>query len=186
MDSDTNQGGFYTFLLDIIQTLLIAASVFLVIYMFLFRPFQVNGASMYPNFVDKEYVLTNLFVYRLGDPKKNDIIVFEAPVDAEKDFIKRIIGAPGDTISVKDGYLYVNGAKLDESDYLKPEVKTYGGAFLREGNEITVPEGKYFVVGDNRGYSSDSREWGYVDKGKIIGKSMFVYWPPNRMRWVKN
>src|SRR5690348_11839293 len=140
----------YTFLVDTIQSILIAASVFLVIYIFLFRPFEVNGQSMFPNFHDKEYVLTNLITLRFGQPVQGDVIVFKAPPDPDKDFIKRVIGVPGDTVMVKDGGVSVNGQPLDESAYLNSDVKTYGGAFLKDGDTITVPTGEYFVMGDNR------------------------------------
>ena len=176
----------YLFLLDTVQTFLIAAAVFLVIYIFLFRPFEVKGESMYPNFYDKEYVITNLIALRLGHPKIGDVVVFKAPPDPSRDYIKRIIGKPGDTIYVKDGSVYLNNKLLDESSYLKPDVKTYSGQFLAEDKPITVPEGYYFVMGDNRLFSSDSREWGFVKEQEIIGESMLVYWPINRMRFIKN
>lgn len=178
--------GIYLFLVDTVQTLLIAASVFLVIYIFLFRPFQVSGQSMHPTFVDKEYVLTNLFSLKFEKPKIGDVIVFKSPTNQEKDFIKRVIGTANDTISLIDGNVYVNGKKLDESAYLKNDVKTYAGSFLKEGAEINVPSESFFVLGDNRPYSSDSREWGFVKDNAIIGESFFVYWPPNRLRIVKN
>lgn len=178
--------GIYLFLVDTLQTLLIAAAVFLVIYIFLFRPFQVSGLSMHPTFVDKEYVLTNLISLKFQKPKKGDVIVFKAPNNQEKDYIKRVIGTANDTISLIDGNIYVNGKKLDESTYLKSDVKTYAGSFLKEGAEITVPSKNYFALGDNRPYSSDSREWGFVKENEIIGESFFVYWPPNRLRMVKN
>lgn len=176
----------YSFLLDSVQTFLIAAAVFLVIYVFLFRPFEVKGESMYPNFYDKEYVLTNLISLRLQDPKVGDVLVFKAPPDPEKDYIKRVIAIPGDTVSIKDGLVYVNGKQLDESGYLSSTVKTYSGAFLADGETITVPKDEYFVMGDNRVYSSDSREWGFVKKSELIGNSFFVYWPLNRMRLISN
>lgn len=176
----------YAFLVDTIQSILIAASVFLVIYIFLFRPFQVNGQSMFPNFHDQEYVLTNLITLRFGQPVQGDVIVFKAPPDPDKDFIKRVVGLPGDTVMVKDGSVYVNGSLYDESSYLKDDVKTYGGAFLKDGDTTTVPSGEYFVMGDNRPYSSDSREWGFVPSGNIIGKSFLVYWPMNEVRVVNN
>lgn len=175
----------YVFLIDIVQTLLLAAAVFLVIYVFLFRPFQVNGDSMFPNFTDKEYILTNIISLNFREPKKNEVVVFKAPQDPEKDFIKRVIGTAGDRVMIKDARVYLNGQLLDESKYLKPDVATYGGSFLVEGSEITVPLGKFFVMGDNRNYSSDSREWGYVSKSDIIGKSFFVYWPPDKVGLVK-
>ncbi len=176
----------YAFFVDALQSILIAASVFLVIYIFLFRPFQVNGESMYPNFYDREYVLTNLITLQLAKPVLGDVVVFQAPIDNEKDFIKRVIGTPGDTIMIAEGDVYVNGKKLDQSAYLKPDVKTYGGSFLKENQTVTVPDGQYFVMGDNRPYSSDSREWGFVKKSALIGESMFVYWPVTRMRIISN
>lgn len=176
----------YSFFIDTVQTILLAASVFIVIYIFLFRPFQVSGQSMYPIFLDKEYVLTNLIALKIDTIKRGEVIVFKAPIDNEKDFIKRVIGLPGDSVMVKDGNVYINDQKLDELSFLKPEVKTYGGSFLHDGQAVVVPEGEYLVMGDNRPYSSDSREWGFVKKDLIIGKSFFVYWPPERMRLVKN
>ncbi len=176
----------WAFLIDSFQTILLAASIFLVVYLFIFRPFQVSGLSMYPNFHDKEYILTSIISIKLAPLKRGDVIVFIAPDDPSKDYIKRIIGLPGDTIMLKNGNVYENGKLYNESSYLKPTVKTYGGAFLREGVTITVPQGNYFVMGDNRPESSDSREWGYVSFGAVIGKSFLVYWPANRMQFITN
>lgn len=176
----------YSFILDTLQTILLAASIFLVIYIFILRPFQVSGDSMFPTFKDKEYILTNLIGLRFGTPQRGDVIVFKAPVDTDKDFIKRVLGVPGDTIQLKEGYVYVNGTQFDESAYLGSDERTYGGSFLKEGQVITVPEGNYFVMGDNRMFSSDSREWGLLPTGNIIGISFFVYWPINTARIVKN
>lgn len=143
---------------------------------------------MYPTFKNKEYILTNIIAVKINLPLKHgDVIVFHAPTDKEKDFIKRIIGMPGDTVAVKDGYVYLNGKKLDESAYLDDTRKTYGGAFLRDGADpITVPEGSLIVMGDNRPYSSDSREWGFLTYGGVIGKSFFVYWPLDKARLITN
>ncbi len=177
----------YSFLTDTIQTILLAASVFLVIYIFLFRPFQVSGQSMFPNFRDREYILTNLISLKFEPLKTGDVVVFKAPPpNADKDFIKRVIGLPGDTVELKNGYVYLNNQKLDESAYLAPSVRTYGGAFLANNQKITVPPGHYFVLGDNRPESSDSREWGYVSQSELIGKSFFVYWPASEMHIIKN
>ncbi len=174
------------FLVDTLQSILIAAAVFLVIYIFLFRPFEVSGQSMFPNFHDKEYVLTNLITLRFGPVAKGDVIVFKAPPEPDKDFIKRVVGLPGDTIMVNNGSVYVNGNLYDESSYLDESVKTYGGTFLKDSETVTVPDNEYFVMGDNRPYSSDSREWGFVPTANIIGKSMLVYWPLNEIRGVNN
>ena len=176
----------YSFFVDILQTLLLAAAVFLVIYVFLFRPFQVNGNSMDPNFFDKEYVLTSIIGLRLKDPKLGDVIVFKSPSDPDKDYIKRVIGTPGDKVLIKNGSVYLNGKMLNESSYLDPSVKTYAGSFLKEDDEVTATKDGYFVLGDNRSYSSDSREWGFVPKESIIGESFFVYWPLKSMGLIKN
>lgn len=176
----------YFFLLDILQTLILAAAAFVVVYMFLFRPFEVNGESMYPNFHNHQYLITNIISLKIGDPKLGDVIVFKAPNEPEKDFIKRVIGLKGDKVSLKEGAVYVNDKLLDESKYLDSSVKTYGGSFLKEGQAVTVPDGYFFVLGDNRSYSSDSREWGFVPKKNIIGISMFIYWPASDAGIIKN
>lgn len=176
----------YYIFFDLIQTLVIAGAIFVVIYAFLFRPYQVNGHSMDPTFDNGEYVLTNLIALHLEKLDRGDIIVFHAPPDKEKDYIKRIIGLPGDNVRITEGQVYLNGHKLDQSGFLSSSVRTNSGSFLGEGDEVIVPEGQYFTMGDNREFSSDSREWGFVTKQGIIGKSFFVYWPPNRMRVVKH
>ena len=141
---------------------------------------------MYPNFYDKEYILTNIIVLHLKNPRLGDVVVFKAPLDPEKDYIKRVIGTPGDKIFIKNGDVYVNGKLLDESPYLKPTVKTYAGLFLKEDEEVSADKDEYFVLGDNRSFSSDSREWGFVKRKSIIGESFFVYWPPKLMGLIKN
>lgn len=176
----------FEFFVDTFQSLLLAASVFLVVYVFLFRPYQVSGSSMYPTFINKEYILTNLIVLRVGEIKRGDVVVFKSTEDPQKDFIKRVIGIEGDSVMVKEGDVYVNDSRLDESAYLSDDIKTYSGIFLQEAQPVTVPAGSYFVLGDNRTNSSDSRQWGFVKKDAIIGKSLFVYWPPDKSRVVKN
>lgn len=176
----------YSFLIDTIQSLLLAAAVFLVIYVFLFRPFQVTGASMDPSFQDKQYILTNIIALHFSKPKLGDVIVFKAPNDPEKDYIKRVIGLPGDRVLIRDSKVYLNTQELDENAYIANDVKTYTGSFLKEGEEVVVPNDSFFVLGDNRPHSSDSREWGFVPIKSIIGKSFFAYWPLDKMGLVGN
>lgn len=141
---------------------------------------------MFPNFLNNSYVLTNLIRLRFENPKLGDIIVFKAPREPEKAFIKRVIATPGDTISINNGKVFVNDKQLNESEYLKSEVLTAGGSFLREAEKVTVPPNSFFVLGDNRSFSSDSREWGFVRKDLITGFSFFVYWPVSEMKVIKN
>lgn len=175
----------YLILLDLVETFVIAGAIFVVVYAFLFRPFQVNGQSMLPNFNNGEYVLTNLITLRTSPIKRGDVIVFKAPPNVEKDYIKRIIGLPGETIILKGGRIYVNNFLLDESLYLPSGRKTNGGQFLRDNESFPIPPHNYFVLGDNREASSDSREWGFVSEDKIIGKSFVVYWPLQEFRIIK-
>lgn len=141
---------------------------------------------MDPTFKNKEYIMTDLISLKFNDPVRGDVIVFKSPVDPEKDYIKRVIAIPGDTVMVRDSYTYLNGKRLDESPYLASDVRTSGQKFLQEGQPFTVPPGNYIVFGDNRPYSSDSREWGLLAKKGIIGRSFFVYWPPDATRLIKN
>jgi len=153
---------------EIFQTAFISLAIFLFIYVFLVQPHRVKGESMSPNFEDGELLLTEKVTYRLGEVKRGDVVVFEAPVGRKVDFIKRVIGLPGETVSVKDGNVYINGSKLTEK-YVN--VQTQG-----EEERRLAPD-EYFVFGDNRRASSDSRVFGPIKKTVIRGRVLFVYWP---------
>lgn len=173
------------FFLDIIETLVIALSIFLVVYLFLLQPHQVNGQSMVPNFQSGEYVLTDKISYKFGDPKRGDVIVFHAPPAAHCpqgtgcDFIKRILALPGESVEVKNDSVYVNAIPLQEA-YIPDDFETLAGNFTKN-KVITLGMDEYFAVGDNRPYSSDSRAWGPIQRGSIVGKAFFKYWPPESM-----
>lgn len=171
------------FFLDTIETVVIALAIFVVIYLFLVQPHQIKGSSMYPNFYDGEYILTDKISYRFKSPQRGDVIVFKAPKNHELDYIKRVIGLPGDTIMVKGGKTYLNGNLLPET-YLTSDVITNSGTFLHEGQNYTIPAGEYITFGDNRPHSSDSREWGTIKTDEIIGRAWFRYWPINRISFV--
>lgn len=163
---------------EFVESFVISASVFVVVYLFLMQPHQVKGSSMYPTFKDKEYLLTDKVTYRLRGPRDGDVIVFKAPINENFDFIKRIIATPGQTVSLNDGSVYVDGKKLDEF-YLPPEYTTVPGQFLHDGESYTVQDGEVMTFGDNRDHSSDSRDWGPVPYRNIVGKVFFRYWPAN-------
>lgn len=151
------------------------APIFLFVYTFLFRPFQISGDTMNPNLSKGEYVLSSMQYEPL---KRGDIIMFHSVdnKDKDKDYIKRVIGLPGEKVMLNLGSVYINDIPLDESAYLPEESRTYSGNKIIEGQEYIVPENSYFVLGDNRPYSADSREYGFVPKEKIISKFMFCYW----------
>jgi signal peptidase I len=176
-ESQSNNS-FKSNLVDFIQTLVVFAAIGTAIYLFIAQPHKVSGTSMFPNFHDGDYIITDKVTYRVSPPKKGDIIVFKNPRNQTEDFIKRIIGLPGEKVKIENGHVFVNGQRLGEK-YLTTDVITQGQAFLAEGEEVSVPPGEYFVLGDNRSKSSDSREWGFITKDEIIGKVFLRYWPQN-------
>jgi signal peptidase I len=162
---------------DLMLSVLIAVLVIL----FLYRPVKVEGTSMMPTLYDQERLFINQFSYKfgLGQIQRGDTVVFWAPEDYRESYIKRVIGLPGDTVAVEDGYVIVNGKKLVEN-YVPPEYRDN-----RSYPERVVPPDEYFVLGDHRSSSNDSRAWGFVPRSYIYGKAVFVFWPPNRVGAVR-
>lgn len=174
----------WMFFLDFLETIVVSLAIFALVYLFLFQPHQVDGQSMEPNFHNGEYILTDKVSYRIGDPKRGDVVVFHSPQDERVDFIKRVVAVPDDEVMLKGGYLYLNGEKQDET-YINDPGAVSPGRFLRDGTSVTVPPGQYMVMGDNRLHSSDSREWGFVTKGGIVGRAFFRYWPLSEFGLIK-
>lgn len=177
------QAGFSigNFILEFVQSIVLALSVFVLLYLFVAQPNQVSGSSMLPNFTDGEYLLTDKLSYQFGSPQRGDVIVFRAPPSEpcsadQCEYIKRIIGLPGDRVMVKGGQVYLNGALLNQT-WLPSDFVSDPGSFAKEGEEETVPQGYYLVMGDNRSHSRDGREFGPIKKDSIVGKAFFVYWP---------
>jgi len=175
------KGSVGMFILEFVQSIVLALAVFVLLYLFVAQPNEVKGNSMLPNFVTGEYLLTDKLTYNFSDPKRGDVVVFKAPstepcAEDECEYIKRIIGVPGDRVMVMGGQVYLNGQILDQY-FLPSDFVTDSGSALIEGVEITVPEGQYLCFGDNRSHSRDGREFGPIDKKLIVGKAFFKYWP---------
>ncbi|MFH2019770.1 MAG: signal peptidase I [bacterium] len=166
----------WAFFLDFLETIVVSLAIFAVVYIFLFQPHQVEGHSMEPNFQDAEYILTDKISYRMGEPKRGDVVVFHSPQDERVDYIKRIVGVSGDKIMIQEGYVYLNGVKLEEG-FINDPGRVVAGKYMRENTQVEVPIGQFVVMGDNRLHSSDSREWGFVLKRQIVGRAFFRYWP---------
>lgn len=170
-----------SFILEFVQSIVLALSVFVLLYLFVAQPNQVKGSSMVPNFTDGEYLLTDKLSYQFSTPQRGDVVVFKAPAgeacaEDECEYIKRIIGLPGDRVMVENSQVYLNGQLLQQK-FLPDDYVTYEGTFCQEGVEVTVPEGQYLVFGDNRTHSRDGREFGPIKKDLILGKAFFKYWP---------
>jgi len=174
-----------SFFLDVVEVVVFAIAIFLFVYLLVLQPHKIKGNSMQPNYPDGEFLLADKITYRLREPKRGDVIVFQAPLSPEEEYIKRIIALPGETIKVSQGRVYINN-KLLKEPYLSETLVTTPGGFAKEGQEIKVPVNFYFVLGDNRPESSDSRAWGFVPFKSINGRAWVIYWPPERTGVVKD
>jgi len=172
---------FLLFIWEVIKITIISLVIILPIRYFIAQPFFVKGASMEPSYQDGDYLIVDEISYRLTKPKRGDVIVFRFPQDPHQFFIKRIIGLPEETIEIKDNKITIFnqshplGFVLDESSYLPPNQQTRG--YLK----IKLDDNEYFVLGDNRLQSSDSRRWGPLNKTFIIGKTFIRAWPIDRI-----
>jgi signal peptidase I len=158
-----------------VRDLLVALSIAAFIIIFLYQPVKVEGTSMMPSLDDQERIFVNKFVYRLGPIERGDIVVFRYPRDPSTSFIKRVIGVAGDRVRIEDGQVFLNDRPIEE-DYVPQEY-----ADRRSFQEIKVPAGAYFVLGDHRNMSKDSRDFGPVPQVSIYGKAVFGYWPMDKM-----
>ena len=170
------KGSCFRFFLDLLETLLLSVALFLGINALTARV-VVEGFSMRPTLEDETYVLVNKMSYRSKLPEHGDIIVFHFPIDPDQDFIKRVIGLPGDKIDVHDGQVKVNEHVLSEAYIAAPP--QYAGSWH-------VPENHVFVLGDNRNNSSDSHVWGSVPLENVIGKAVLVYWAPPAWKIIEH
>lgn len=196
-DFQEDYSGVGSFIWEIIKIFTLALVIIVPIRVFLFQPFFVQGASMEPNFENKEYLIVNEFGYKrtvaavdgfhiftlnpFKQLERQSVIVFRYPKDRRQFFIKRVIGLPGEKVQVKDGNVTIynkenpDGLMLDEKNYLSNNVKTTGE------NIVALKEDEYFVLGDNRMFSSDSRSWGPIKASDVIGKTLIRAWPLDRL-----
>lgn len=162
-----------------LRDLMISLAISAFIIVFLYQPVKVEGTSMMPSLDDQERIFVNKYVYRLESIQRGDIVVFRYPRDPSKSFIKRVIGLAGDRIRIESGEVFLNGEALEE-DYVPPAY-----ADQRSYPEAVVPPNSYFVLGDHRTMSNDSRDFGPVNVGYIYGKAVFGYWPMDKMGRVR-
>ena len=169
---------------------------FCIIRPFIVQAFKIPTGSMRPTLLEGDLILVNKFIYgakvpftrlrlpAFRDIKRGDVIVFIYPEDNKKDFIKRMVGLPGDIVEIKSGTIYINNKPLLDPVF-NQRYYYNRGYFSQENKKITVPAGNYFVLGDNSGSSKDSRYWGFVPKDNILGEALAIYWPPQRIRIIK-
>lgn len=180
-----------------IEALLVAGFIaFCVVRPFIVQAFKIPTGSMRPTLIEGDLILVNKFIYgakipftdkrlpAFTKPKRGDVIVFIYPEDRKKDFIKRLVGLPGETVEIKNGTIHINGNPVLDSLFYQRYYYNRGD-FAAEGQRIVVPPGNYFVLGDNSASSKDSRYWGFVPDKNILGRAMVIYFPLNRIRIIK-
>lgn len=170
-EQHTARTGWLPLVYEVLETVALAVVIWLAVN-FATARFIVEGSSMEPNFHTGQMLIVSRLVYMFGSPQRGDVIVFQFPGNLTDDYIKRIIGVPGDTVVIENGKVSVNGAPLNE-----PYIAKDSGLTPFKGRWV-VPADSYFMMGDNRGHSSDSRSWGLLPKKDIIGKAWVSYWPP--------
>ena len=174
---------------EVVETIGLAVILAIILRTFVIQAFFIPSGSMENTLLPGDMILDNKFIYYFPDYKHGDILVFKYPKEPEKDYIKRVIGLPGDTVEIKNGDIYIND-KLTEEKYTKQKAADDIILHASAGTDvplskIKVPEGKLFVMGDNRNNSQDSRFWGYLPKENIRGKALLIYWPLNRIGLIR-
>ena len=162
-----------------VRDILVSLAVAFFVITFLYQPVRVEGTSMLPRLHDQDRIFINKFVYHFENISRGDVVVFYYPRDPEKSYIKRVIALPGDSIFIDHGRVWINGQPMDEP-YVPRRYRD-----TRSMGEMTVPTDEYFVMGDHRSISSDSRDFGPVDRELIYGKATFIYWPADNMGVVR-
>jgi signal peptidase I len=155
---------------EAVETILITLLIYFLVRTFLFENYRVEGSSMIPTLEDDQYLVVSKLDYRLHEPQRGDIIVFHDPHDSGRNLIKRVIGLPGELLEIRNGQVYISDRLLEE-----PYINNPG---LHSRPLTPIPDDHYFVLGDNRNNSSDSRNWGALSGQKIVGKAWLSYWPP--------
>lgn len=174
------RAAFWAVFLDWAKTLALCALIALALKAFVLQSYTVDGACMQPTLYTGQRVFIFKLAYLFSQPQRGDIIVFRYPLDPSKDYVKRVIALPGETVAIRGGVVFVNGRRLDEGAW----PVTRDRARYPDYPERVVPEGELFVLGDNRPESEDSRVWGFVPLANVRGKAFLLYWPPWRVKWL--
>jgi len=167
--------------LSLLRDVAISVVLAVILIVFIYQPVKVEGTSMMPGLTNEERIFINKYEYKLGvgSIERGDLVVFHYPLDPSQSYIKRVIGVPGDEVEIEDGTVYVNGGRIEEP-YVPEDYRDHISV-----PKERIPDSRYFVLGDHRNSSSDSRMWGYVSRPEIYGKAVFVYWPLNKIGRVR-
>ncbi|MFA5388992.1 MAG: signal peptidase I [Candidatus Omnitrophota bacterium] len=167
-----------------VEPIIIALILALIIRTFVVQAFKIPTGSMRQTLIEGDRILVNKFIYKFTQPKRGDVIVFVSPEDKKKDFIKRLVGLPGENIEISGGAIMINNVPVEEKSITGRRYYNRG-EFGMEGQVITIPADAYYVLGDNSISSRDSRYWGFMPRKYLLGKAFLIYWPPNRIGMIR-
>lgn len=173
------------FVKEWVEPIVIAVILALIIRTFIVQAFKIPTGSMNPTLMEGDRLLVNKFIYKFRTPQRGDIIVFVSPEDKKKDFIKRLVGLPGERLEISNGLVLINDKAIETPSIIRERYYYNRGDFAESGESVQIPDDAYFVLGDNSISSRDSRYWGFLPKKYLIGKAFLIYWPPTRIRLIK-
>lgn len=171
-------------ILEYVKSFVVAIILALLIREFIVQAFKIPSGSMRPTLIEGDRILVNKFIYRFKEPERGDLIVFRFSNNVKKDFIKRVIARGGESVKIAEGNILINGKIIADPPF-KERYYYNRGSYGEQGQTINVPEGHFYVLGDNSGSSRDSRYWGFVPRNNLIGKAFVIYWPPKRIGVIK-
>lgn len=163
---------------EALESVVVAVLLAVLIRLFVLEPFYIPSGSMEPTLREQDRIIVSKLNYRIQEPQRGDIVVFKFPLDPKRNFVKRLIAKGGETVSIRSSKLYIDGQQVPE-DYLPK------GLRFADFGPVTVPANSFFMMGDNRNNSDDSRIWGYLPRDLVVGKALFIYWPPTRASLTK-
>lgn len=170
---------------ETLEAVIIAFVLAMIIRTFIVQAFKIPTGSMRPTLIENDRILVNKFIYRFKEPQRGDVVVFRYPEDRKKDFIKRLIAKPGETVEIIDGNIWIDGKLIEEPQQIRGIYYYNYGSYGRTSEKVKVPKDSYYVLGDNSASSRDSRYWGFVSRKDVLGKAMAIYWPLTRIRKVE-
>lgn len=168
---------------DWFKSLVWAVAIAVIVRVFLIGNFKIPTTSMVPTLQVGDRLLSNNIIFKIRQPKRGEVVIFKYPEDPRRDFVKRMVGLPGESLLIRDGDIYINGEKVKVSFY--KDIYYYAEGYYGNLNDVKIPDSSYYVLGDNSINSKDSRYWGFVPAKSMVGKAIFIYWPPWRMGFIR-
>ncbi|HNS32374.1 MAG TPA: signal peptidase I [bacterium] len=168
---------------DWFKSLIWAVIIAVIVRIVFIGNFKIPTTSMVPTLKVGDRLLSNNIIYKIRPPKRGEVVIFKYPEDPKRDFVKRLVGLPGENLLIKEGNIYINGEKVVDNPV--SNIYYYSEGYFGNYSEVKIPEASYYVLGDNSINSKDSRYWGFVPAKSMVGKALFIYWPPWRMDFIR-